>query len=179
MLLHFFVKCDIQNLHNVAEEWLLKGTIKGDATTYTYNLHVSSTSSNSKNDCLELAILKITGKISLVIYKSVISKKTEHYTFDISPWRAQRFRCPCAYILYSKGHMYYYYVAANKEALQQDLMQIPKIAVCVSSYTFSLVLLLSFFIFLKVKTTFCGITLKKLKCISKWTQCMMIERMDR
>ena len=40
--------------------------------------------------------------------------------------------------------MYYYYVAANK-ALQQDLMQIPKIAVCVSSYTFSLVLLLSFF----------------------------------
>ena len=91
------------------------------------------------------------------------------------PWRAKRFRCPCAYILYSKGHMYYYYVAANK-ALQQDLMQIPKIAVCVSSYTFSLVLLLSFFIFLKVKTTFCGITLKKLKCISKWTQCMMIEK---
>ena len=27
--------------------------------------------------------------------------------------------------------MYYYYIAANKEALQQDLMQIPKIAVCV------------------------------------------------
>ena len=60
----------------------------------TYNLHVSSTSSNSKNDCLELAILKITGKISLVIYKSVISKKTEHYTFDISPEGPKGFAVP-------------------------------------------------------------------------------------
>ena len=60
---------------------MLKGTIKGDATTYTYNLNVSSTSSNSKNDCLELAILKITGKISLVIYKSVISNRIVYPDF--------------------------------------------------------------------------------------------------
>ena len=31
--------------------------------------------------------------------------------------------------------MYYYYVAANKEALQQDLMQIPKIAVCLLTHS--------------------------------------------